>query len=272
MFKKLKEDLAPEFPGLRPLRPTRWTIHGGSLQNVINNCNVLQELWDECLKTKLEPDIKRCIVRVKHQVVTFDYFFGVNLGGMLLKHSNNLSRTIETLHMPVAECQLVVALTTKALTKVRTEETFSLFWERCNEATTELKINEPVLPRKGQCFLVEAPSEFHDNVKHYYRQIYFQLIGAAVNFIKSRFEQKDYVNCYPKVESTLLLAAKGETFDEHILAICFFYGDNLEQQNLHTQLTLLGTLFDDLNKDSIDIPLVINQLRELPQPQKNLFS
>ena len=234
MFKKLKEYHAPEFPGFRTLCPTRWTIHDSSLQNVINNLNVLRELWDECLKTKLEPDVKRCIVRVKHQVVTFDYFYGVNLGGMLLKHSHNLSRTIQTLHMPTGECQLVVALTTKALTKVRTEEAFSLFWERCNEATRELKINEPALPRKGQCFLGETPSEFYDNAKHYYRQIYFQLIGTIVKCIKSRFEQKDYVNCYPKVESTFLSAAKGEIFNKHILAICSFYGDDLEQQNLYT--------------------------------------
>ena len=37
LFKKLKEDLAPEFPGLRMLCPTRWTVCGGSLQNVIEN-------------------------------------------------------------------------------------------------------------------------------------------------------------------------------------------------------------------------------------------
>ena len=93
-----------------------------------------------------------------------------------------------------------------------------------------------------------------------------------MNCIKSRFEQKDYVNCYAKVESTLLLAAKGEPFDEHILAICSIYGDDLEQHNLLTQLTLLGKLFDGLNKDSIDIPFVTNRLHELIQPQKNLFS
>ena len=96
-------------------------------------------------------------------------------------------------------------------------------------------------------------SEFHANVKHYYQQIYFESIDIVVNCIRSRFEQKDYVNCYAKVESTLLLAAKGEPFDEHILAICYFYGDDLDQHNLHTQLTLPGTLFDGLNKDSIDI-------------------
>ena len=46
----------------------------------------------------------------------------------------------------------------------------------------------------------------------------------------------------------------------------------LDQHNLHMQLTLLGTLFDGLYKDSIEIPFVINRLRELTQPQKNLFS
>lgn len=84
---------------------------------------------------------------------------------------------------------------------------------------------------------------------------------------------KDYVaNCYAKIKSTLLLAAKGEAFDEHILAICSFYGDDLDQHNLYTQLTLLGTLFDGLDKDRIDISYVINRLPALTQLQKNLFS
>ena len=128
--------------------PTRWTVRGGSLQSVIDNWNVLQELWDECLETKLEPDIKGRIIGVKHQMGSFDYFYGVYLRGMLLKHSGNLSRAMQTLRMSATECQLVAALTTKALTKVRTEEAFSLLWERCKKATTELNINEPVLPPK----------------------------------------------------------------------------------------------------------------------------
>ena len=46
----------------------------------------------------------------------------------------------------------------------------------------------------------------------------------------------------------------------------------MDQHNQHKQLTILGTLFDGLNKDSINIPFVINQLRELTQSQKSLFS
>ena len=84
LFKKFKEDFAPKFLGFRTLCPTRWTVRGGSLQSVIDNWNVLQELWDECIETNLEPDIKGCIIRVKHQLGTFDYFYGVYLGGMFL--------------------------------------------------------------------------------------------------------------------------------------------------------------------------------------------
>ena len=185
LFKKFKEVFAPKFPGFRTLCPARWTVRGGSLQCVIDNWNVLQELWDECLETKLEPDIKGRIIGVKHQMGTFDYFCGVYQGEMLLKHSDNLYRAMQTLRMSAAECQLVAALTTKTLTKVRTEEAFSLFWEKCKKAATKLKINEPVLPCKRQChtryFLGEAPSKFHDNVKHYYRQIYFESIDTVVN-------------------------------------------------------------------------------------------
>ena len=86
---------------------------------------------------------------MKHQMGTFDYFYRVNLGRMLLKHSDNLSRAIQTSHMSAAECQLVVVLTRKTLTKICTKEVFFLLWERCKKANRELKINEPVLHVRG---------------------------------------------------------------------------------------------------------------------------
>lgn len=39
-----KKDLTLEFPGFRMLCLTRWTVRGGSLQSVIDNWNLLQEL------------------------------------------------------------------------------------------------------------------------------------------------------------------------------------------------------------------------------------
>ena len=44
-FDKLKEELATDSPGFRVLCPTRWTVRAASLKSVIDNYQVLQELW-----------------------------------------------------------------------------------------------------------------------------------------------------------------------------------------------------------------------------------
>ena len=62
MFQKLKEQLAPTTPGFWTLCPTRWTVCAASLQSVADNWKVLQEFWEECLATKLEPDIKGHVI------------------------------------------------------------------------------------------------------------------------------------------------------------------------------------------------------------------
>ena len=77
VFDKLKRDLAPECPGFRVLCPTCWTVRGNSLISVIDNYAVLQEEFNICLESYLEPDIKSRIIGIKHQFHTFEFFFGV---------------------------------------------------------------------------------------------------------------------------------------------------------------------------------------------------
>lgn len=49
--------------------------------------------------------------------------------------------------MPGPECQLVVALPIKILANTRSDKVFSLFWEKCKKAATDLDEGEPVLLR-----------------------------------------------------------------------------------------------------------------------------
>ena len=127
MFWKLKEQLAPTAPGFRTLCPTCWTVRAASLQSVVDKWKVLQELWEECLATKLELDIKSSVIGVHHQMTTFDYFFGVNLPILLLKYSDNLFRTLQDPDMSAVECQSMTNLTTSTLAKVRSDQRFTLF-------------------------------------------------------------------------------------------------------------------------------------------------
>ena len=112
------------------------------------------------------------IIGVNHQMTTFEYYFGVKLGSLLLKHSDNLSKTLQKTKLSAAEGQSVASLTVKTLEKMRTDDSYHLFWERCNKEAKDLKIGEAVLPIKRQrpfrYYFGNAPAEFLDSVENHY--------------------------------------------------------------------------------------------------------
>ena len=70
---------------------------------MIDNWILLQELWDESLEMNLESEVKSRVTGVKHQMQTFDYYFGVSLGVQILRISNNLSKTFQDAHISASE-------------------------------------------------------------------------------------------------------------------------------------------------------------------------
>ena len=73
----------------------RWTVRAESMNSIIDNWVALQQVWDESLDGDLEPEIKSKIIGVKSQMTTFNYFYGVTIIQLLLRHSNNLSKTLQ---------------------------------------------------------------------------------------------------------------------------------------------------------------------------------
>lgn len=60
-FCKLKDELANDSPGSVSCamfyQVHAWAVQVNSLQGVIDNWLPLQELWDECLATKLQSEV-----------------------------------------------------------------------------------------------------------------------------------------------------------------------------------------------------------------------
>ena len=145
MFDKLKRELAPDCPGFRVLCLTCLTVRGDSLKSVIDNYAVLQEEFNMCLESRLEPDIKSRIIGVKHQMSTFEFFFGVVIGERILKHTDNLSKTLQHKDISAIEGQGVASLSKRTLEGMRDEETFELFWIMVQQLVSEHDIGEPRL-------------------------------------------------------------------------------------------------------------------------------
>ncbi len=96
IFKQLKHDLAPDCPGIRVFCPTRWTVRAQSLQSVLLNYSVLQELWISSLESSLESEMRARIIGVKAQMESFQYYFGVCVGELVLNHADNLSKSLQS--------------------------------------------------------------------------------------------------------------------------------------------------------------------------------
>ena len=90
-------------PGIRILCPTQWTVCADAWQSILSNYEIVQMLWEESLEFVREAEMRSRIIGVSTCMKTFNFFFGVLLGELLLRHSDNLSRTLQATRMSAAE-------------------------------------------------------------------------------------------------------------------------------------------------------------------------
>ena len=147
LFRKITAEIAPEPIGFRILCPTRWRVRRNCLQSIYENYEVLRTLWDECLRTVKQPDIKARINGVKTQMEKFNFFFGIQFGEQILKHTDNLSRTLQNGAYSAAEGQIVAELSVRTLQSMRDDNSFDLFWAAFFLKAQRLQIAPPQLPR-----------------------------------------------------------------------------------------------------------------------------
>ena len=108
MLQKIQKDISLEYPRFRVLCPTRWTVRAESMKSILPNWVALQQVWNESLDGNFEPEIKGRIIGVKSQVNTFNYFYGVTMLQLVLKHSDNLSKTLQKFSLLVREKKLLI--------------------------------------------------------------------------------------------------------------------------------------------------------------------
>lgn len=148
MLQNLKEQMSENSPGIRVLCPTRWTVRAQALQSIIANYEALQMLWEESLDVVKDTEIRSRIKGVSSCMMSFDFFFGVSLGELLLKHSDNLSKTLQTASMSAAEGQKIADMTVRTVQSISFDENSLLFWKLINQKASDCGIDEPVLPRQ----------------------------------------------------------------------------------------------------------------------------
>ena len=147
LFERLKAEMAPDTPGVRVLCPTRWTVRAEALQSMLNNYEVLQDLWIESLDAVTITEMKDCIQGVASQMKIFHYFYGISLGNLILQHSDNPSCTLQKAGISAAEGEEVASMTLQTLKSLRSDANFKLYWTKVTRMAEKLEVSKPCLPR-----------------------------------------------------------------------------------------------------------------------------
>ena len=274
IFKQLKEELASDFesPEIRVLCPTRWTVRVDALKCILDNFNVLLELWTESLERVKDTEMKARIQGVAAQMIKFDYFFGVSLGLMILRHTDNLSRMMQKADMSAAEGQVCTAMTVSTLRSLRNDASFDLFWQKITSSAENLKIEHPALPRRRKALrrFNDGPAPIlQETVGHYFREIYFEAFDLTTSCIEDRFNQPGY-KTYANVQALLLKAAGVQQYQEELQFILAFYGADFDSLPLPTHLEILSNSFPAEGK--VVLSDILNFFRVCTPGQLELIS
>ena len=219
--------------------------------------------------------MKARISGVAPKMMEINFLFSLMLAERLLKHCDNLSKTIQSTSMPAVEARRLSKLCVTVLQKIRGDEEFELFWSLVLKTQRELNVRDPVLPRKR-----EQTSQYEDgssdcasfsDPKSYYRTVYFQCVDTAITTIQDRFHQCDYA-IYANLEEVLCKAYSKQDFSRELDEVCTFFSGDFNRSLLETQLQLLSCM--EINSSALTICFkdIHHHFQALPQSEVMLLS
>ena len=218
--------------------------------------------------------MKARIRDVDKNIEEFDFYFSVALGALLLCHSDKLSATLQEEEFSAAGVQNIFRMTLTALISFRSNDSFSLFWDKVLMLSKSAWMNLPFHAKKGLIKVWEQQwwSLLSDQCQRTLQKIYFEAIDVLTACLQDRFDQSDF-NMYGKLEQVLPKSAKSECFEEEIEECWRFYGSELDDNTLKTQLQIFSGICKTNQLDTgCLLSDIINLFKTLTKPQISLIS
>lgn len=270
IFKKYKDEISTDSPGIRILCPTRWTVRAEALASIAENYKALQLTWGTARDAVRDTEMRARIRGVAAQMEQFDFFFGIQLGRKLLNIVDNLSRSLQARTISACEGQTLVCMTQVTLQSMRNDESFDLFWDYIEQRRALVDVSSPTLPRRRKVprrlEVGEGDGEYPATVEDHYRRIYFEAIDLITAAIDNRFQQKGF-DMLQKLET--ILTTQQCQGSETVKEVIDFYGaDFSHPDRLETQLTLLHTNL----KLPTDLFSVFSYLKSLSSAEKLFYT
>ena len=204
MLFKIKAELSPQTPGIKPLCPTRWTVRAEYLRSLVLNYEVIQSVLDEILVEYSGNTEATAAARgIATVMMKFSFLFGVVVAEKFFSVTDTLSEAVQKKSLCASEARKMAVVTVSSLRDLRSDACFERFWDEIKVKAVDLGVDEPVLPRtrRAPLRLDETTSHtYHDEtVENLYRRHYMEILDKLIGEIEWRFESPTFI-LYSKVE------------------------------------------------------------------------
>lgn len=141
----------------------------------LDKYSVPQQLWECVLDNSdcVDPDLRAPVLGVQAQMESFHYFFGICVSKLVLGHGDNLSAALQSSAISAVEGQRMASMTACTIAKVRTDESFSLFWIRYRGRLPQFMSPNLDFPNVERCLCGIKPV-----LQHHTSQLQWKLITA----------------------------------------------------------------------------------------------
>ena len=248
--------------------PTRWTLRADAIDNVHKNYSEIEYSLASFELTEKNSEKRAKLQGIATHFERFDFLFGVHLNVLIFCHTDNLSKPLQAVKMCVAQGQTVARQVVHTLEDLKSEENFALFWRKVKLDASNKDIEEPQLPRRRkktpkfrEFFNISSQGDA-ETVEELYKKYYFDALSSTIKNIKDRFDQPDF-EMYKNLEQLLLLAARGESFQEEFDTVTQFYGSDFDAFSLQTQLQSFKEEFKDEAKSDIYLIKIVEAFQQM---------
>ena len=96
----------------------------------------------EILEERVDPEVRCRVVGVHMQMQSFNLFFGIQLGVLVLRHTDYSSSTLQHTHLSCYEAQQIAKVCLSTLKGMREEASFHMFFEKFRASAQKPEVND----------------------------------------------------------------------------------------------------------------------------------
>lgn len=243
------DNLKPEIcsTSLRQLCPTRWTVKGKAMKSVLDNYETVLDTLEE-IAGEDKGDAGCKASGLSNIFQQFKTYCGLMFGVAVFQPAEELSRLLQRSTLTADVARRAATMLIDSLQDMRNDEKFHSQWVTITQRASELKLNEPQLPKRrkppSRFDVGVGPATTYESPENFYRRIFFEFLDCTINFLKDRFDQPSF-DIYARAENLLLRAANDElsSLQPDLEVIAEHFGGDLDNSRLEVQLKMLSSVF-----------------------------